>query len=100
MADAMDSSDILRFYGSLEASLRFLIAFKFRRLFGETFEEMAEREPWRLYRALREALGEHNADMVLNMFREWLVRKGEVVDLRTLRAMLSDERAWAKMVRS
>jgi hypothetical protein len=38
--------------------------------------------------------------MVLNMFREWLVRKGEVVDLRTLRAMLSDERAWAKMVRS
>ena len=43
--DTMDSGDILRFYRSLEASLRFLIAFKFRRLFGETFEEMAEREP-------------------------------------------------------
>ncbi|MGC8582099.1 MAG: hypothetical protein ACP5KY_05770 [Thermoproteus sp.] len=96
----MDSGDLLRFYRSLETSLRLLISFKFRYTVGKTFEEVAEHEPWRLYYALIEAVGEHNAELFLNMLREWLMRKGEVVDLRALRAMLSDEKAWAKRARA
>ncbi|MEL9991663.1 MAG: hypothetical protein QXP98_06240 [Thermoproteus sp.] len=92
----MDSSDLLRFYRSLDVSLRLLIRFKLGRVVGRTFEELAEREPWALYPALVKALGEHNAEVLLNMLSDWLMKNGERIDVNILRYRLSRMEAWPK----
>ncbi|MEZ0248569.1 MAG: hypothetical protein ABWJ97_04790 [Thermoproteus sp.] len=92
----MSTNDLFEFYRSLDTSLRLLIRFKLSHVVGKTFEELAEQEPWSLYPALVKALGEHNAEVLLNMLSDWLMKNGERVDVNILRDRLSRREAWSE----
>lgn len=94
---AVDKEDLLKFYISLNTSIKLLLRFRLRQTVGRTFEELASEEPWRIYPSLVEALSEHNAEVILNMFANWLMNRGERISVDDLRSILSDKRRWLKL---
>lgn len=85
---------LLRFYGSMEYTLRFLIHYRSITMLGYLFDKVLADEPWRMYETLVKLLGRHNAELVLFMLAEWLRRNGCVMDQETLRKYLSDKGLW------
>ncbi|MEM3834468.1 MULTISPECIES: hypothetical protein [Pyrobaculum] len=49
-----------------------------------------------MYRVLVDAMGRHNADLIINMFYDWLLRSGRRVDLKEVNEFLG--RAMAEAV--
>ncbi len=85
---------LLRFYSSMDYTLRFLIHFKSMTTLGYPFDKILAEEPWRTYEALVRLMGQHNADVIITLLSNWLRRNGCYLDPEALRRYLSDRGAW------
>ncbi|ABP50441.1 MULTISPECIES: hypothetical protein [Pyrobaculum] len=90
------SDALLKFWESLPVSLRALIRYRVLRITGKTVEEIIKYNPRGVYRVLVDAMGRHNADLIINMFYDWLLRSGRRVDLKEVNEFLG--RAMAEAV--
>lgn len=90
------SDAFLKFWESLPISLKALIRYRVLRTTGKTVEEIIEYSPRSVYRVLVDAMGRHNADLIINMFYDWLLRSGRRVDLKEVNEFLG--RAMAEAV--
>ncbi|WP_052883132.1 hypothetical protein [Thermoproteus tenax] len=85
---------LVKFYSSMDFSLRALIHYKSLAAFGYPFDKILLEEPWRTYGALRELLGDHNAQLILSMMSKWLNKNGCSLDIEKLKKYLSDRGLW------
>lgn len=92
----VDKAELFEFYRSLDLPYRILIEFRLKHKLGKSFEQIVAEEPWRLYPALADTLGLHNAEVFLAVLQDWLRRKGKAVDKETLRRWLSSRDVWFK----
>ena len=87
---------LVRFYGTLNFSLRTLVHYRVLAAFGKPFDYFLVEEPWRVYEVLEKAVGRHNAELVVNILTDWLRRNGCNVTPEEVRRALSDKSAWMK----
>jgi len=67
--------ELLSFYDNLETPLKALLNFYSLRLFGKSFEWFLTNEPHRIYAVVEKSLGRHNAELLMRMFLEHMMRK-------------------------
>ena len=75
------SNELLEFWESLPTSLKALIRYRVARISGREVEEIMRYSPHRVYKVLSDALGGHNADLIIYMFYKWLLKRGRRVNL-------------------
>jgi hypothetical protein len=85
---------LVRFYGSLNLSLRTLVHYKVLAAFGKPFDYFLVEEPWQAYEVLEKAVGAHNAELILYMLTDWLRKNGCNITPEELRRALSDGSFW------
>lgn len=89
------SKDLLaKFYGSLDFSLRTMIHYRVLSIYGKPFDQILIEEPWRVYDVLVKAMGRHNADMFLNILKNWLEKNQCNVSLDELKKFLTSRERW------
>jgi len=87
---------LVRFYSSINFSLRVLIHYRVLTTFGRPFDYFLVEEPWRVYEVLEKAVGRHNAELFINILADWLRKNGCDTTPEELRRALSDKSAWMK----
>ena len=85
---------LVRFYGSLDFSLRFLLHFRSQSALGYPFDKVLVEEPWKTYETLVRLVGRHNAEVLLGMLHRWLNENGCSMDPETLRKYLTTREMW------
>ncbi len=87
---------LVRFYGALNFSLRTLVHYRVLAAIGKPFDYFLVEEPWRVYEVLEKTVGRHNAELVVNIFTDWLKKNGCNATQVGVRRALSDKSAWMK----
>lgn len=82
------SEGLLKFYDELDQSLKLLIHYRVKHKFGKSFEEIVSNGIANAYNVLVEALGFHNAELILRMFHYWLVKRGCSVEYKFVASSL------------
>ncbi|MEZ0319565.1 MAG: hypothetical protein ABWK05_06210 [Pyrobaculum sp.] len=85
---------LVRFYSSINFSLRNLIHFRVLSTYGKPFDQFLVEEPWAAYDVLTRAMGKHNADLFVNMLRDWLEKNGCRITVEEVKKFLSSKEAW------
>jgi len=85
---------LVRFYSSLDFSLRTFIHYRVLAAFGKPFDYFLVEEPWRVYEVLNKAVGTHNAELILHIMAEWLEKNGYKTPRDLLIRYLSSREAW------
>ncbi|MEL9991337.1 MAG: hypothetical protein QXP98_07885 [Thermoproteus sp.] len=86
---------LVRFYGSLDFSLRTLIHYRVLTMFGKPFDYFILEEPWSVYDILTKALGRHNADLFVHMLKSWLDKNGCRLSIEEVKVFLSNKKTWS-----
>jgi hypothetical protein len=79
---------LIKFYASLNTSLKAFIHYRVSSRFGKSFEEIILESPSSVYRVLSEAAGQHNAELFIYMFRTWLERQGFIKSVEEIAKFL------------
>jgi len=85
---------LVRFYGSLDFSLRALVHYRVLAVFGRSFDYFLVEEPWRVYEVLNKAVGRHNTELILHILTDWLRKNGCNTTPERLILYLSNRDAW------
>ncbi|MFB6489683.1 MAG: hypothetical protein TU35_000290 [Thermoproteus sp. AZ2] len=86
--------ELLAFYSSLDISYRALLHYRFLSRYGKGLDWFIVNEPWRLYPALVEVIGVHNADVFVETLANWLAKNGKRMTSEELKKALSAREAW------
>jgi hypothetical protein len=78
----------VKFYTSLNSSLRTFIHYRVLSRFGKSFEQIILENPSSVYQVLSGALGQHNAELFLYMFKTWLERQGCIKSIEEIGKIL------------
>ncbi len=85
---------LVRFYGSLNFSLRALVHYRVLAVFGRSFDYFLVEEPWRVYEVLEKAVGKHNTELILHILTDWLRKNGCNTTQNHVLRYLSNREAW------
>jgi len=85
---------LVRFYSSLDFSLRTLVHYRVLAAFGKPFDYFLVEEPWRVYEVLKKAVGAQNAELILHIMAQWLEKNGCKTPREVLIHYLSSREAW------
>ncbi len=82
---------LVKSYDALHTPLRATVHYRTLAIFGKPFNYFLTEEPWRVYEVLEKAVGRHGAELVINIFADWLRRNGCNVTQEELRQVFTPQ---------